>query len=219
VTDSAKDPSTEITLSNEAGQISMVAMVIALAVVLVLSAILIGISVTGNDTGGTGTSGAPGVGTADNLVAQTTLSTIEPAIEIAAESGGYGSLTPAMLESNAPGATYTAGPSTSSHIVSVATSGGSPGQSTGITLPGGGNVPSLGGDGSGGSTASPATATFAVYSNSGNCYFQWYGPGGPVDGVETGQHSCQATAFTSVPPASAPSSTTIGWQAGSFPTT
>jgi hypothetical protein len=198
----------------EAGQFSLAAMVIALAVVLTLSGILIGISFNGDS--GSGTSGAPGVGTADDLQAKTTLSTIQPAIEAAAESGGYGGLTPAELEANAPGVTYTAGPSTSSNTVSVANTGGAGGSATGVTLPGGQAMPSLGG---GSSDGSSGTATFAVYSNSGTCFYQWFGTGGPFDGVETGQHSCQAVPIAVAPAPSAPSSTGIGWQQNSFPTT
>ncbi len=200
----------------EAGQFSMVAMVIALAVVLTLSAILIGISFSGQSTDGSGSPGAAGVGTADDVVAKSTLSTIQPAIEAAAESGGYGSLTPDALEANAPGATYTSGPSTSSHTVSVANTGGSGGSATDETLPGGQAMPSFGG---GSSDGASGTATFAVYSDSGTCFYQWYGTGGPFDGVEVGQHSCQAVPMAVAPSPSTPTSTSIGWQQNSFPVT
>jgi hypothetical protein len=61
-----------------------------------------------------------------------------------------------------------------------------------------------------------SSATLAVASGTGNCWYAWLGPSGTWYGAETGQHGCQAVALTAVAPGPV-SSSAIGWQEGSFP--
>jgi hypothetical protein len=187
------------------GQLSLVGVVIALVVMAALTGIGLVVFVGGSDNGGTaqGPQG-PGVGTADNVAAQESLSQAQTAASTAGVTNGYGTLTAAALTDIDPSVTFTSGPSTSSDTVSVAPSGSSGANAGGSTGPTGLSG-TLGGGRSGGSL------TLAAHAKTGTCWYLWLGRGGPRYGAQTQKSSCQAVPIATAPPPSA------AWSSTRFP--
>ncbi len=180
---------------NRESGFSMVATVASLLVTAVLVAIVLGATLGSTHNGKTQLSTSPGVGSADNLVAQQTLNDVLTGTASAADAaGGLGSLTPAELAAADPSVTFVAGPSTNVTTVSVATSGA--GTQSGV----GGSV------------------TLAVRAADGTCWLAWKGGTEAAwFGAQLDLASCTAPALPGPPSASPVSSTTIGWEQGSFP--
>ncbi len=213
---------------------SMIATMLSLVAVALLTLLLMSTTLNSSSPSATNISQAPGVGLADNLLAQQSLSTALTAVDAAASSaGGYGSLSIATLSASDPSVSYVAGPTTSASAVSIAVTGGS-------GTSGGGGVPSVGGGGSvnaaigsaeaaagaGGGVASGAGAgggasgsvTLTARSSNGTCWLLWRGGGSATwYGAQTGQASCTAPGLSSAPQPGPVSSSGIGWQQGSFP--
>jgi hypothetical protein len=171
----------------EDGQLSMVGVVIALAVVGMLSAVGLTVFLTGggNPQGSSGPQGA-GIATADDVYAKSSLSQAQTAASTSGVLSGYGGDTASALSSSDPSLNFTAGPSGSSGTVSVAPSSG---------------------EGPGGA-ASPGSVMLSAYSKTGTCWYVWLGSGGPLYAAVKGRSSCQA-----VPEASAPVGFTTTWPA------
>jgi len=185
---------------------------------LLITALLILFALTtlfkSNGNGSVKLSNEPGVGMADDLSAQQALQTsLTAADTVAAESGGYGSVTASALSASNPSITYVDAPgsSSSSSTVSVATS------STGSSAGGVGGVAGLG-DGSDQGGGGSGSITLAVRASSGNCWLAWKGAGGGTwFGEQTGLTSCHAVTLASAPTAGVVSSSAIGWRQGAFP--
>ena len=176
---------------------------------------------------------APGVGLADNLLAQQSLSTALTAVTTAASSaGGYGALDVGTLSASDPSVSYVAGATTSPSTVSVTvTSGSGVGTGTAGASPSGGGSGSIGsaissaeaaggaGAGAGGGAgANSGTVTLAARSSNGTCWLVWRGVGSAIwYGAQTDQPSCTAPGLVSTPSAGPVTSSSIGWQPGSFP--
>lgn len=191
----------------ELGQFSMVAIVVTLLITAGLSAILFETFFNGK-SGQTGVSSAPGVGSAQDIQVQTLLSTVQTDAYEASLAGGYGSISASNLQASDPNAIFTSGPSTLPNMVSVVSGGNGAG---GVALPGG-----LGS--SSGSNGTPTgSVTFAVFSESHTCWYIWDGSGGPYYGAQTGQTSCQAQLILNAPTPGPVSSSSIGWQTGTYP--
>ena len=104
-----------------------------------------------------------------------------------AAAGGLASVDPSALEAADPNLTFTSGPSTDPGTLSVDSS------------PGG-------------------AVTLAARASDGTCWDVWSSTnGGTWYGAQTGQASCPAADPTTTPPAGPVSSSTVGWQQGSFP--
>ncbi len=164
---------------------------------------------------------SPGIQLADDLQAKQTLSSsLTSAQSQAAQAGGYGAVTAAALGADNPGITYTSGASSSPTAVSVASDSTATSGVTGTTSPGGalnpdGSDATPGGGGSGGSGGS---VTLASWSTSRTCWLIWQPTGGqPWYGAQTNLPNCTAPAFSAAPTPGMPTSTSIGWQQGSFP--
>lgn len=223
------------------GGFSMIATALSLLATAVLTAILLGTML--NTSGGTSNgsiSNAPGVAEATAIQAQQTLSTgLTAADAAAATAGGYGSLQPSALTASNPSINFVTGPSTNSDTVSMAvvsgvesqagssvgsSSGGGAGATSGI----GGYAGSIaaatgaasaasGGTSQVGSGASGAI-TLADRSTDGTCWLVWRAAGGGTwYGAQTRQPTCTAPGIASTPSPGPVTSTTIGWQQGSFP--
>jgi hypothetical protein len=166
----------------------MVATMASLVVVAVLALVLLNSMLGSHGTSQPAITNAPGVGLADNLLAQQALSTsLTTATASAAGTGDYTSVTPTALSTANPSVTYVAGPSSSSSVVSVANS------------------------------STSGSLTLVVRAASGTCWVVWAGSGGPWYGAQTGQASCTAPSLDAAPTASPVSSTAIGWQHTGFP--
>jgi hypothetical protein len=107
------------------------------------------------------------------------------------------------------------GASSNADTISVAVGGGD----------GGGTGAATGGIGAaiGAATATGAgqggEVTLADRSSNGTCWLVWKSGAGPAwYGAQTNLPSCTAPALTSTPTVSPVSSSSIGWQEGSFPT-
>ncbi|HMD46224.1 MAG TPA: hypothetical protein VKG43_08700 [Acidimicrobiales bacterium] len=215
---------------SEAGQVGLVVLVVSLLIVGTLTAVAIGFSLNGSG----GTNGAPGVATANDVAAKTTLQAAVTAASAIATGGNYDRISAATLGSQAGGITAVAGASTSPTTVSVAVSPGSApvpvpesggsGGATGVTIPG--NItlpPGVTAPGGAAENTPPAvggsggTVTLGVYSQSGTCWYAWLGAGAVWYGAQTGQQSCTAPALAAAPVAAPVSSTAIGWQPNSAP--
>ena len=164
--------------------VTMAGMVIAAGLVaLVLTSTL-----SSHGTPPPGVANAPGVGLADNLQAQQELSTsLTAATTSASGTGDFSAVTPEMLSAANPSLTFLAGPSSSSSVVSVATS------------------------------TTTGSLTLVARAAGGTCWVIWAGSGGTWYGAQTHQASCTAPSLDSAPTASAVSSTAIGWQRTGFP--
>jgi hypothetical protein len=100
---------------------SMIVTMISLVGVALLTLLLLSTTLHSSSTSATGVSNAPGVGLADNLLAQQSLSTALSAVGAAASSaGGYGSIDLGVLSASDPSVTYVNGPTTGASTVSIA---------------------------------------------------------------------------------------------------
>jgi hypothetical protein len=159
---------------------------------------------------GSGSADASPVNRAYDTLAESTLETAESAVQTAATTSGYGSITAQSLGFDEPSVRFTSGASTNDTTVSVA--GSSAGQSqSGIPGgPGDVDVPSGGG-----------SVTLGVYSQSlsgpGSCLYVWMESGSTWFGAEADQSSCAAPALSAAPQPGAPTSSTIGWAQTTFP--
>jgi len=184
---------------------SMVVIVISLAITAILVALLLGTTLKSGSNSSTNITNAPGVAQATAIQAQQTLSTALTAADTAASSGGYGSLTVSALSASNPSISFVTGPSTDPSTVSVAVTGGGAGAEGGFGVDG---VPG----GSGGSV------TLADRSTDGTCWLVWKSAASAAwFGAQTDLSSCTAPALDTAPSPDPVSSTSIGWQQGSFP--
>ncbi len=119
---------------------SMIVTMISLVGVALLTLLLLSTTLHSGSTSDTSVSNAPGVGLADNLLAQQSLSTALSAVGAAASSaGGYGSLDVGALSASDPSVTYITGPTTGASTVSIAvTNGGGGSVGTGAAAGGSG---------------------------------------------------------------------------------
>lgn len=197
---------------------------VMLAVSLLITAALVVLglrSLTGNGSSSSDNpSAAPGLHLADDLEAKQSLtSSLTSAQSQAAQAGGYGSVSATALGTDNPSLTYTSGASSSPTTVSVAADSAATTGATGTTSPGGAlnpdgsdAAPNGGGGGSGGSV------TLAAWSTSGTCWLIWQPTGGQAwYGAQTNMTNCAAPALSNMPTPGAPTSSTTGWQQGSFP--
>ena len=177
----------------------MIATMLAMVIGALLVALLLGKTLGSSTTSSTSISNAPGVAEADSLQAQQSLSTgLTAAATAAAASGGYATLTSADLSQANPSIHFVTGPSTSSSTVSMATT------ATGGTG---------GGGGGGGSSI-----TMAAHASDGTCWLVWKSDQGATwYGAQSNLATCTAPAISSPPTPEPVSSSTIGWQQGSFP--
>ncbi|HEY1990773.1 MAG TPA: hypothetical protein VGG43_15000 [Acidimicrobiales bacterium] len=163
--------------------VTMASLVIAAALVaLVLSATL-----SSHGTSQPGIANAPGVSLADNLQAQQTLATSLTAAATAGGAGDFSAVTADMVSAANPSIRYVEGPSSSSSVVSVATS------------------------------ATGGSLTLVARAAGGTCWVVWAGSGGTWYGAQTNQTSCTAPSLDVAPMASPVSATAIGWQRSGFP--
>jgi hypothetical protein len=189
----------------------MLSLGISLAVVLVGGAIAGTMFLGGSSNSSDGLTGAGSpANRAYDIVAETTLSTAQSAVETAATTSGYGSIDAQSLEFDEPSLQFTSGASTSDIQVSVAT--GSAGSSA-TSFPSVGSVP--------GTPSTGGSVTLAAYSQStsgtGSCLFVWMTSGATWFGAEADQTSCVAQALASTPQPGTPSSSAIGWAETTFP--
>jgi hypothetical protein len=212
---------------------SMIVTMISLVGVALLTLLLLSTTLHSSATSDTSVANAPGVGLADNLLAQQSLSTAMSAVDAAASSaGGYGSLDLGALAASDPSVTYVTGPTTGASTVSIAVTDGS-------GASGAGGVPATGATGgsfgsaissaeaaagsaagAAGTRPGPATGTvsLATRSSNGTCWLVWRGEGSATwFGARTGQSSCSAPALASAPSAGPVTSSAVGWQLGSYP--
>ena len=167
----------------------MVVIVISLAITAILVALLLGTTLKSGSNSSTNVTNAPGVAQAAAIQAQQNLSSALTAADTAASTGGYGSLTASALSASDPSISFVTGPSSDPATVSVAVTGG-----------GGGSV------------------TLADRSTDGTCWLVWKSAASATwFGAQTDLLSCTAPALDSAPSPGAVSSTSIGWQQGSFP--
>ena len=209
----------------------MIVTMLSLVAVALLTLLLMSTTLNSSSTSATRVSNAPGVGLADNLLAQQSLSTALTAVDAAASSaGGYGSLDLGVLSASDPSVSFVAGPTTGASAVSIAVTGGSGSSGGASPAGGGGSVNSAissaeaaagagGGVGSGAATGGASgSVTLTARSSNGTCWLIWRGGGSATwFGAQTGQPSCTAPALSSAPEAGPVSSSRIGWQPGSFP--
>jgi len=170
----------------------MIATGLSLVATALLTAILLSATLHSGGNSTTSVTDGPGVAQADDLEAQSALSTALTSAEASASAGGgYGSLTPASLASENPSVGVAAGPSTNASTISMSVSSG-----TGI-----------------------GSVTLADRSADGVCWLVWKSTVAPTwFGAQTNATSCTAPARTSAPLPGAASPRTIGWQQGGFPT-
>ena len=209
----------------------MISIVLSLVGVALLTLGLLSTTLHSGSTADTSVSNAPGVGLADDLVAQQSLSTALTTVSTAASTaGGYGSVDVATLSASDPSVTYVVGPTTSTSTVSITVTSGSSG-SNGSSGSSGGSGSAIGAaisgaeaagagssDGAGLGGSGSGTVTLAARSSDGVCWLVWKGQGsGSWYGAQTGLASCTAPALSSAPTPGPVSSSGIGWQQGSFP--
>ena len=169
--------------------LSMVVTLVGLVVVALL--VLVGLKSTLGSGSSSGSSTQQPVSAADDAQAQQSLSTALSATATAtAASGTDVGLDAATLQAAEPSVTFVDGPSTGPDTVSVASTS----------------------DGSG-------SITLAARATGGTCWFAWRSPQtGAWYGAQTGGGTCAAQPIEPTPNPGAVSSTSIGWQEGSFPT-
>ncbi|MGD0881427.1 MAG: hypothetical protein ABSB09_07655 [Acidimicrobiales bacterium] len=108
-----------------------------------------------------------------------------------ADAGGQGAQ-PATLQASNPSISFASGPSTGPGTVSVASTVAGTGTGTAVTL--------------------------TALASDGTCWVVWWSPsGGTWYGAQTGQSSCTAPSPSNVPTAGPVSTSSIGWQQGSYP--
>jgi hypothetical protein len=193
---------------------SMIATVLSMGATAILVVLLFTTMFKSSASSNTSISNAPGVSEATSLQAQQTLATGLSAAETASTSaGGYGSLGPATLAASEPSIAFVSGASSNASTVSVAVTGTSGGDGSAVGGQGEDGIPGAAtGSGGGGSI------TLADRSTNGTWWLVWKSAGGAAwYGAETNLPSCTAPALTSMPSAGPVSSTSIGWQEGSFP--
>ena len=216
---------------------SMIATGIGLLATAVLTALLLGTMLNSGGSSDGGAANEPGVAEAAALQAQQTLATgLTTADSAAITAGGYGSLQPSTLTASNPSITFVSGPSTNSDTLSMAVVAGATAQSAGGGAAAAANAiaaESNSGDGAGtgagssaatgaaggaGSGTGGGTITLANRSTDGTCWLVWKASGSSTwYGAETKLASCTAPAISSAPSPSPVSSSSIGWQQGSFP--
>jgi hypothetical protein len=206
----------------------MAVTVLSMGVVAILTALLLTNTLSsggGSATSGTGIDNAPGVAEATSLQAQQTLSTALTNVSAAVASGGYSSLSSSNLSASNPSISFVDGASSNPTTVSISVVpgsdgggggvGGASGAASGI---GGIDGGAVSGDGVGGVSGTGGSVTLADRSTGGTCWLVWKSAGAATwYGAQTDQPSCTAPALASVPAAGPVSSTSIGWQEGSFP--
>jgi len=203
----------------------MISIVLSLVGVALLTLGLLSTTLHSGSTADTSVSNAPGVGLADDLVAQQSLSTALTTVSTAASTaGGYGSVDVATLSASDPSVTYVVGPTTSTSTVSITITNGSSGSSggsgsaIGAAISGAEAAGAGSSDGAGLGGSGSGTVTLAARSSDGVCWLVWKGQGsGSWYGAQTGLASCTAPALSSAPTPGPVSSSGIGWQQGSFP--
>jgi hypothetical protein len=105
------------------------------------------------------------------------------------------------------------GASSNADTISVAVGGGDGGGTGGAT----GGIGAA--TGAGAATGQSGEVTLADRSSNGTCWLVWKSGAGPAwYGAQTNLPSCTAPVLSSTPTASPVSSSSIGWQEGSFPT-
>jgi hypothetical protein len=167
----------------------MVATMLSLVATAVLVALLLSTTLHSSDNSTTSITNAPGVAEADGLQAQQALSTGLTAAETAAAGSGGFGQVTAAMLT-------AANPST------TFTSG--PSTSAAMVSV----------------ATSTDSITLADRASDGTCWLVWNSStGGTWFGAQTGLPSCTAPVLASAPVASPVSSSSIGWQEGSFPTT
>jgi hypothetical protein len=203
--------------------------VLSLLAAALLTLLLLSTTLNSGGTSGTSISNAPGVGLADDLVAQQALSSALTSVGVAASSaGGYGALDIASLSSSDPSISFVAGPTSSPSTISVALTASGGGAGAGSGAPSGGSYgaggavgAAIGGAGAAGADAGGAesgSVTLASHSTSGTCWLAWKAAGSATwYGAQTHLSSCAAPALSSAPAPGPVTSSSIGWQLGSFP--
>ena len=171
----------------------LLGVVLSLLVVGALSAGAVAAMGSGGGTGGSSPSFGSDVGRAYDVEAQSNLSNAaQNVLDAAATSGGY-----AGVDLSQYG--VVAGPSASPQTVSGAVSAG-----TGIGAAG---------------ALTTGSATLAVRSRSGTCWFAWVSSGPTWYGAQANAASCMAVPMVSAPSAGAGGGGGITWQSGSYPIT
>ena len=165
---------------------------VSLLIVAVLSVVAMKTFAGSTSTAGaSGQSFGPDVSQAYAVQAQTDLSNAMQQIQdVAVSDGGFSGLDLSQFG-------VRAGPSASAGQVSGAVASDASG---------------LGGGGDGG-----GSVTLATRASPDVCWYVWFSNSATWYGVEPGASSCAAQPMDEPPTASAPSSGTIGWQDGSFP--
>ena len=207
----------------------MIATVLGLLAAALLTLLVMSTTLNSSSPSDTSISNAPGVGLANDLVAQQALSSALTSVGAAASSaGGYGEVDIASLSSSDPSITFVAGPTSSPSTISVAltASGGGAGAGSGAT---GGDSYGVGGavgaaitgadaTGASGGGGGSGSVTLASRSTSGTCWLVWKAAGSATwYGAQTHLSSCTAPALSSAPAPGPATSSSIGWQQGSFP--
>jgi len=178
---------------------SMVATMLSLVAVALLTALLLSSTLHSGGNSSPGISNAPGVASADGIQAQQALTTALSDVSASAvTAGGYGNVSASALSAAEPSLAFVTGPTTSASTVSVAVSAGT-GAGAGF------------GSGSGGSV------TLADRAGNGTCWLVWKSSTATFYGAQTMASSCAAPAIASAPSPGPVSSSSIGWQQGSFP--
>jgi hypothetical protein len=169
--------------------LSMVVTLASLVVVALL--VLVGLKSTFGSGTTSGSSVHQPVSAADDAQAQQSLSTaLTTAATAASGAGSYVGLDATALQAAEPSLTFVDGPSTEPDTVSVASTS----------------------DGSG-------SITLAARASGGTCWFVWRSPqAGTWYGAQTGSGACAAQPVEPTPNPGMVSSTSIGWQQGTFPT-
>jgi hypothetical protein len=177
---------------------SMVVTALSLGATAILTVILLSTMFKSSASSTTSVTNAPGVEEATALQAQEALSSGLSTVEAAAASaGGYGSLSPSTLSASGASASLVAGPSSNATTISIAVSTG-------------------GGAGVGAGAA--GAVTLAARASDNVCWLIWKSAGGQAwYGAQTDLRSCTAPALSSPPSPGPVSSSSIGWQLGSFP--
>jgi hypothetical protein len=196
---------------------SIITTVLSLLAAALLALLLLSTTLHSSATSGTSIANAPGVGMADDLVAQQALSSALTSVGVAASSaGGYGALDIASLWTADPAISFVAGPTSSPSTISVALTGA--GGGAGVGGAGGavtGGADAAGANGVGGDSG---TVTLASHSTSGTCWLAWKSAGSATwYGAQTHLSTCTAPALASAPTPGPVTSSSIGWQPGSFP--
>jgi hypothetical protein len=170
--------------------LSMIATALSLVAVALL--VLVGVKATlgSSSASSTGSSVHQPVSAADDAQAQQNLETaLTTAATASAGTGSYVGLDASTLQAAQPSISFVDGASTGPGTVSVASTS----------------------DGSG-------SVTLAARGADGTCWFAWRSPqAGTLYGAQTGGGACAAQPIEPTPNPGTVSSTSIGWQAGSFP--